>query len=226
MGRIVLIGEGQGDDEALPALVGKFLHGRSPWFVDDKVIRGGEYNKLASPRGSFDELRRMLSIALLRKDTRAILIVIDADVLEGGITPCQAAKNILEAAKEIGAGTKFSLSVVFADQEYESWFIAARDQLAGTQINGISLKRGNFLDVPSPIESRRDAKGWVRKHLMPSYNEEAHQGLLTKEMLKDASLVHSASRSFRRMAHAVEELIAASQSDQVLLSPQQPCCTG
>ncbi len=231
MGKIVLFAEGQGDDKSLRALVGKLLSTRqdipqitlcAPSFLESK------WEKLSAPNGSFQVLRDRLKAAVRQHGADVtILILFDADqlpVIRGRKLPaCEAAKIILEKAGAAEAGIAFSLVVVVAEQEYESWFISARDQLAGETVDGIRMKSGPFAAPPAP-EKKRGAKEWVKKHLLPGYNEPTHQVLLTRLMLADPSAVRQSSRSFRRMENAVEEIALAAKEGRRLLSPTRPCC--
>ncbi|MGO8676373.1 MAG: hypothetical protein ACLQVX_10945 [Limisphaerales bacterium] len=119
--------------------------------------------------------------------------------------------------KEIGAGRSFSLSVVFACVEYETWLIAGIESLRGRP-----TPDGRFL-IPKtatfPLgEAESHAKRWLERNC-PDYRPNRDQSALTE--LFDLSCVRSKKlRSFRRFEHALEQLIEAAVTGSHISSPE------
>lgn len=96
------------------------------------------------------------------------------------------------------------LAVVFAVREFEAWFLAAARSLWGK-------------DYPGDPESKRDAKGEIQRNFEPDYMPTTRQASLASRM--DLAQAAANSRSFRRLLHAVEELIQAVQNGQIVVTP-------
>lgn len=100
------------------------------------------------------ELERAIELLSRRLEGEGtILILIDAD------DDCAAemARNIRERVHS--SHGHLSVSVVVANSEFESWFIAAAESLRG--------RRGLPSNLTSPLnpESIRGAKEWLRDHM-------------------------------------------------------------
>lgn len=70
------------------------------------------------------------------------------------------------------------------------------------------------LAINRDIETIRDVKGWITKHMPKKpqpkiYKETFHQTEMTKLIDVDAAI--QASRSFRRLVHAIEEIVTATE---------------
>jgi hypothetical protein len=94
---------------------------------------------------------------------------IDSD----GDCPKELAPALLARA-EGAAGGRYPIGVVLPKCEFESWFIAAAESVAGYR----GLKDG-LIAPPNP-ESIRDAKGWLEKQMPPGgkYSEPVDQPAL------------------------------------------------
>ena len=108
-----------------------------------------------------------------------------------------------------GAGTIFSLAIVFVLKEFESILIAAADQLPDIVEN---------YQLPPAIGSIRDAKGWLDNHLTGGYDPVRDQNKLTKAV-KDWDAVRSKHRSFRRFENALLQIVSAVASGGHIVSP-------
>jgi hypothetical protein len=97
----------------------------------------------------------------------------------------------------------FSVVVVCATREFESWFLASLETI---HIN-------EFYDRDP--EEIRDAKGWLRKRY--GYKPTRHQATYTERI--DLDLARKRSRSFRRLYHAFEEILAAANEDRLIVTP-------
>lgn len=70
------------------------------------------------------------------------------------------------------------------------------------------------LAINRDIETIRDVKGWITKHMPKKpqpkiYKETFHQTEMTKLIDVDAAI--QASRSFRRLVHAIEEIVTTTE---------------
>ena len=134
MKRIVLFVEGEGESVAAPILVNKILNTiPDVWkhvHLDNAPFRVGEINKVLSN----DNWRRKILAANKRKNVGGVLVLLDGDVKKiSGQNRCliEIAKELNEQALNFGAATQFSIGIVFAFQEYESWLIASFDSIRG-----------------------------------------------------------------------------------------------
>jgi hypothetical protein len=97
----------------------------------------------------------------------------------------------------------FSVMVVCAKREYEAWFLASLPSIHAGQV------------YPDDPESIRGAKEWLQRKF--GYREVREQSRYTQAL--DVALAKARSRSFRRLCDAFEELIAATQSGQPIVTP-------
>ena len=193
MPTIVAIVEGDGEVEAVPILIrriaevetpGVFLHVPKPNKVQrGRILKPGgiePYVELAARQGGPDG---------------RVLVLLDAD----DDCPRDLAPRILRRATEVRSDRR--IQVVLAQREYEAWFLAAADSLAGN--------RGLREDITAPgdPETIRDAKGWLTGQ-MPrgrSYRETLDQTALTKGF--DLEGARRSAASFRKMWRAVTDLL-------------------
>ncbi len=146
-----------------------------------------------------------------------ILVMIDTDTNE-------CPKDLASRLADIAAGRNLSIpiAIVCPNSEYETWFICALSDDAG---QGIRDKLGIDASVVSPnnAECIRGAKEWLRDRSREPYKPTSHQAALTHQI--DLDLVHSRSRSFRRLCHAVDELIDAIAAGIAPVTPSIPSDT-
>jgi hypothetical protein len=129
MKRLVVMGEGQGEYEALPLLVSRVINEKIPaahgqLFVDSASFKIGEVQSLAAR--NFAKWHRLLKAAAKRPHIGGILVVLDGDlpkVLGNPFCAARIATQLAEETRIDGAGAVFSVGVVFACREFESWFI-------------------------------------------------------------------------------------------------------
>ncbi len=93
---------------------------------------------------------------------------------------------------------------MLAHREYEAWFLASIESLAGQY--GLPEE----IQYVGDPEAKRGVKEWLSAHMPKGepYDETYHQPKMTAKM--DMDLAYSRSRSFRRMVHAVEQIIESS----------------
>lgn len=168
MPRLIPIVEGHGDVEAVPLLLRRVFHEhlertgiavlRSIRVPKTKLLRVGE-------------LERAVELAARQtQNGDAVIILIDAD----DDCPAELAPTLLLRAVETRPDR--DIRVILANKEYEAWFIAAAESIAGRR--GL---RPDLVPHHDP-ESIRDAKGWLTTHSRPgtAYRETLDQPALTQ----------------------------------------------
>lgn len=211
MPRIVPIVEGDGEVEAVPLLLGKIMADmkRAEIGISRPPLNAGSCSNLTKPGG----LERFVQNAALRSDCGAILVLMDAD--KG--CPLKIAQDFVARINTMG--TKYPVVVVIANCEYEAWFLASLDSIAGKNLEGrTGLPSGTTYPVLD-VETLVGAKSWLDRQFPGSrkYKETLDQAPMT-QLLKPG-LVALRSRSFRRLQHALEEAVAAIDTRQVLVTP-------
>lgn len=225
MKRLVLLGEGQGDEAALPVLVRKLLLERDrgqDFFADKDVIRGASYTKWdkEANRPDYSKWISRVIAASRRANLGGVLAVYDGDAPifpPGSKTPfcaADAAKVLARVAADAGAGKTFSLAVVFACVEYETWVIAGIESLAGKRYTDGRLALPPGLKFPSG-DAESHGKRWLEQH---GYRPARDQGALTD--LLDLAVVRAKGlRSFKRLEHALDQLLDAADRGAHILTP-------
>ena len=227
MKRLVLLGEGQGDEAALPVLARKLLREKDTakhFFVDQDVIRESNpvrWNK-DQQQPDFKKWISRLTIAVRRGNLGGVLAVYDGDAptfpAGSGTAFCAgaAARLMARAAAEAGAGKLFSLAVVFACVEYESWIIAGIESLAGRHYSDGRPSLPTGLTFP-PGDCESHGKRWLEQHC-PGYRPTLDQSPLT-DLLNLGVVRAKGLRSFRRLDHALDQLLAAAAQGSHILTP-------
>ena len=219
MKKIVLFVEGEGEADAAPLLVKKIINEiPTAWqsvSLDPDPFRVGEVNRLMK-NGNW---QNKLKAALLRKNVGAVVVLLDGDVKVAGKPLCaaQLGMEMAKLASEAGAGSTFSVAVVFALQEFESWLIASYESIGGNELSDGRIIPQN-MELPDDTEvAPRDAKKWW-KNCLGSYKPTIDQVELTKwlepKCVRDKNL-----RSFTRMESAISEIVAAIESGSHVSTP-------
>lgn len=235
--RLVLFVEGPGDSKAVPTLAERVVaetNGLETIFVDRDTFQVRSLgNLLKVPSGKTDtNWCRLLKAAGKRKNVAAVLLVLDGDLHtiphtwtayreEFGtdkFCPFRAASVLIDAAKLIGAGSTFSLAVVFAMKEFEAWLLAG---LSSPQEVDVIDERRIVQATPTPpvpeLEQIRDAKGWLCR-VVPGYSESLDQHRLAQKVeLQNLRRL----RSFRRFESAVQQMVEAAQRGRPVATPQR-----
>jgi len=227
---LTLFVEGDGDEAALPVLVRRLLKeskATDVLCVDDRLWITGGASRLVTPKAVQDgNWERWLSAARKRKEFFGVLLVADGDLKGIGnqpFCPGRAALDLIRRAKTVGAGHIFSVAVVFACREYESWLIAGVRSLAGRALpGGLTGVRAGVEPPDGDLELHpRDAKGWLSKSIVNGYKETLHQEPLSASVdlkqIRDRNM-----RSFRRLETSVKMLIEAAKSDRHIVTPDLP----
>ena len=126
----------------------------------------------------------------------AILVLLDAD----DDCPVELAQRLLQRCEQIGLNRP--VQIVCAHRSYESWFLASLDTIKGQRgISDTAVLSQAAEDVSNP-------KQWLTDQ-MPTgqaYKETIHQASLSQSI--DIGMARHNSRSFRRLCHALEQLLA------------------
>jgi hypothetical protein len=229
MKRLVLLGEGHGEVSALPILINKLLEEKGATrslYLDRDVIRTGfsslvKWDKTKKQPDYSIWLSRV-ALATGRREVGGVLAVYDGDIpqfpagSESAFCPATAAKSMAEAAKASGAGKLFSLAVVFACPEYETWLVAGAESFAGRQLSDGRVLLPKDVNIPtSDFESR--GKRWLEKHC-EGYRETRDQAMLTE--LLDVDILRGKNlKSFTRLEHAIDQLLEATEKSQYVATP-------
>ncbi len=214
MANIVPIVEGTGEQKALPTLCHKILRemGRSDVFISAPITAKGKGN-ITRPGG----LEKFLDAAFHEPNCAATLVLLDADKA--------CALRLAESlSKRVNVhGTRVPVVIVVATCEYEAWFLASLPTIVGKSI------RTNFVLPDSTVldgdpEAKQDVKGWITAQLPKvngrrrvAYDEAEDQLSMTR--LIDVTLARDNSRSFRRLCHAIEQIVEAIDNSTIVVTP-------
>ncbi len=223
MMRLVLFVEGDGESFAVPTLVKRLLTEQGDWhdiLLDDDPFVVVGVNKLV--KDDFREWKRKLDACLRLPNVGGVLLIVDGDVEKiRGVEFCAAevARSLARAAADVGAGKRFSVAVVVATLEYETWLIAGASSLAGRSLPDGRRIKSDAKPPASDLErGPRDAKGWLNTIVKGGYKPTRDQAALTK--LVDLDVIRSRQlRSFRRLESAVSSLLEAIRSSRAIVSP-------
>ena len=209
MPKIVPIVEGKGEVTALPKLLYRLLKENQCTTIHvGRLQNAGGCGNLKKPGG----LEKFLRNAMIQADCSAILILMDAD----GACPEILAQDF--ASRVRTAGTPFPTVIVIANSAYEAWFLASLETIAGQALPGGAALPAD-LKFTGDIEAKRSPGDWLKGHLPAgyTYNKGEDQSAFTQMI--DIELAKANSRSFRRLCHAVEEIIAAIDSGTSAVTP-------
>ncbi len=199
---IAAIVEGDGDVDAVPGLLRRILWERL--FRYD--IRAANPKQANGKPNLLKKFERFLRYAII-DNCDAILVILDAD----RECPVDEARTL--AARAAALSLAVPVAIVYANSEYETWFIASLSEGTGAAIRA-RLGIPDTVHAPDNFESMRGAKAWLNERMPDSraYKETEDQGPLTYHI--DLDLAYLRSRSFRRLCHAVDELVAAIDQGQ------------
>lgn len=188
---LYLIVEGDGDERVAPVLVRRILHDRH----QEYDFRLHAYNAHGADNLT-KQLERFLELTRKQPDCVGVLVLRDAEREHVACPPglgCELARRarVLKLP--------FPVAVVCATCEFESWF------LADLRCAAYCL-RANASYAGNP-DSECGAKGWLARHMQPgtTYKESQDQVRMTANLR--LGRVEKKSGSFRRMLHAVAELV-------------------
>lgn len=193
--QVACVVEGDGEVAAVPLLLRRLAFWKTPEFAiriqtPIRVRRDRFLNR-------DDEFRRHLLLAASKAGAGGlVLVLLDAD------DECPAAAGPLLRARVSAVIPHRMHAVVFANREFEAWFIAGAASLRG--IRGFQCSE---IDCNADAESPRNAKGWIGERMPArSYHETTDQPAFTSVM--DLELVYQRSRSFRKLCKDWQSAIA------------------
>ena len=188
---IVPIVEGPGDKTAAPVLLRRVLQERL-----DRYEFEVEQPKQAKGKGNLiKRLENFIAHASRTPGCTAILVLLDAD------RDCPVELGIQLASRALVTAVGMPIAVVCAKRRYESWFLASDDNFTGD------------------AEQFGGAKDWLTRRMPPglAYKETKDQPALSATM--DIEAAFQASRSFRRLCKAVEELVDCVDNHKTVVTP-------
>lgn len=191
MPKIVPIVEGDGELDAIPVLLRRILHENFQVF-DWEIGKPKKAHSLPAFRRRLSDFIRYSQI---EPDATHILIVMDLD--DG--CPREELLSLVEEIRQ--TSPQIPVLVVLAHREYEAWFLASLPSL----VEQNCLPANCVFD--GEVEGIRGVKEWLT-HQMPrgiTYKETSHQASWSAQM--DIGMAQGRSRSFRRLVHAVEEIL-------------------
>lgn len=184
--KIACIVEGHAEVAAFPILLRRIGQWRSPeTYVEvQKPIRVNRDRFLNRQQ----EFSRHLQLARAKAgDNGWVVVLLDAD----DDCPAELGPNVLLRAQD--SIPQCLVSVVFANREYESWFVGSAKSLDG--IRGFVFDQSQ---LPQSAEGPRDAKGWVGKQIRNGhYGETTLQPAFTACF--DLAMAEKNCRSFRKL---------------------------
>jgi hypothetical protein len=219
---IIPLGEGQGEEKSLPTLMRR-LAPQGDVELNVQICtawRVGHLQGLLKDDGK--KWKSTLNFAR-QKGAAGVLLLLDGDRPSGlGRPPLCAgtvAGNLVSLARSCGAGRIFSLAVVIARQEMESWFIAGAESLkAGDRTGQPLVMRSAAVPATNLEEAPRDAKGWLAGNMHHGYKPAVDQQRLAACV--DLGQVREREmRSFRRFEKAVSELFRAVTTGDHIATP-------
>lgn len=210
MPKIVPIVEGEGEVGAVPKLLCRLLSetGRYDLSIARPKNANGRSN-LDKPGG----LESFVELSWRERDCGATLVLVDADKE----CPVTVAKGYARRVQAMGV--RFSVVIVVARCEYEAWFLASLETIAGREWQG-RVGLPEELRFAGDVEAIVGVKGWLDRHLPAThiYKPPQHQTLLTTML--DLEITRQQSRSFRRLCRALEQAVQAIDQRQVIVTPE------
>jgi hypothetical protein len=223
--RLVIFAEGHGEVLGIVGLVKRLVGEHDPWqylIVDEAVIRAGPLGKFTGRNQA--KWISLLGIAHKRSNLGGILCVLDGDpdAFEGQqFCAVTAAQVLSQRARDAGAGSVFSVATVFALKEYESWLICGVESLAGRKLpDGRPGIRSGVRPPTNPELAPRDAKGWLSDHMDGGsrYRPTLDQKHLT-DMVDIHKIREQESKSFRRLEHAIAQIVGGIKTGSHVSTP-------
>ncbi len=205
---IVTIVEGYGEIEAASHLIRRVLHEH----FEEYGLQVSRPKRLKRQRIKKD-LPRMLQHAANEKGCRAIIVLVDSDK---NCAQELASKMALIASR---LNIQLPVAIVCPNSEYETWFIASIDTIRGKSIG----RRRALIDpeaaCPENVECIGGAKEWLQSRMLGgmSYKPTQDQAPFTERI--DLQLAAKRSRSFRRLFHAIEEILQGMRLGETRVTP-------
>ena len=204
---IVPVVEGPGDRSAVPILLRTIL-----WEHFCKYDIGVDKTKSAKGKQKLiRDYEKFLRYASIEPSCAGIIVLLDAD----DECPVDEVTRLVERTKLLEL--RQPVTIVEANREYETWFVASLDSQRGSAIRG-RLGIDDSESYRGDVEQVH-AKSWLKRRMSRgrTYKETSDQAALSS--LIDIEHTRCRSRSFQRLCHAVEELLCAIESGTPIVTP-------
>lgn len=218
MPKLASIVEGPGDVAALPVILKKIIAGQPQyrqWQILKPIMTQGCGNMLQR-----NGIERFILLAQKEPGCGAILVVIDGDAINkiSSEEDCSPALAYWLARRIRSISPAVPVAVVVARWEFEAWFLASLETIAGSKKGGLSGLPATAR-YSGAVEECRSPKDWLNQRLphQHRYLETRDQARLAN--LLDPELAQQRSRSFRRLGHALEEILVSPRQPLVLVTP-------
>ncbi|MEV6607503.1 DUF4276 family protein [Kutzneria sp. NPDC051319] len=179
--------EGHGDAKAFPVLLRR-IGWELNWPMNVAQPFRVPRSKLADP-GRLAEVVMAASAAV--SGAGGVVVLFDAD----DDCPCRLRESLDETARATFASTE----LVFANREFEAWFLASLPSLRSHASVGDDASFDGDPELP------RGAKERLAKVMLETYHETLHQTKFSS--LIDLETTWRNSRSFRRLISALQGLL-------------------
>jgi hypothetical protein len=217
MPTLVPIVEGDGEVAALPVLLRRLFH--EVYQIYDVSIARPKNAHGSGNLTAADQLERFVAYALLEPECDGVLVLIDNDAAQSLIEEnaleddCAPAFAHHLAARIQAMHPSKPVAIVVARWEYEAWFLAS----LGTVGAVVGMPEGTI--YAGNVESEHSAKGWIERRLHPGqkYSETRDQARMTAYL--DLESAAHRSRSFKRLKHALEQLMDAYLKNELIVTP-------
>lgn len=209
MPRIVPIVEGPGEVEAVPVLLKRLLTemGRNDIQIENPQNAHGCFNLT-----KFGGIEKFVENAWTKRNCGAVLVLVDADKR----CPLEMAQSFSQRISAIGV--RFPVVIAVAKCEYEAWFLASLETIAGKPWQGRAGLPPE-LGYTGNCEAITGVKGWLGRHLPPGHSYKPSQDQAVLTTMLDLELARKNSRSFRRLCHALEQAVSAIDQGLAIVTP-------
>lgn len=187
---IATIVEGHGEQQAVQRLLRRIATDAAPRAplranVPIRVKSGSFFNDT----GYFSRYVNLAAAKARQEVAGHVLILLDCE----DDCPARFGPWLLNQARAVAPDV--NIIVALAHREYETWFMAAAESLRG--IEGMS----GAVVRPADPEAKRDAKGWLGRHMPHGYDPISHQLAFTDTFdLVAARTIVSFDRLYRKIA--------------------------
>lgn len=206
--KLIPIVEGDGEVDAVPVLLRKILDEADRW---DVVIGQPKNAHGVGNLGKEEDVERFVRYASSEPDCSAVIVIRDNE----DACAMFLARTIASYIRKLGL--PIPVAVVCATKEYEAWFLASLESIAGEAIGRFGLPAE--LEYAGDVEGIRGVKGWLTRHMPEgrAYKETEDQAPMTARI--DLDLAKGRSRSFCRLIKAVDELLTAVDIKSAVVTP-------
>ncbi len=195
--------EGQGEVEALPALLHRIAEAAG--YQGQLIVNPPWRVKSGSFLNDRDYFFKQVSFVAAKAKGRngVVLILLDCDDVHH--CPATLGPDLLQRTQSIRPDVPVLVSLAW--REYETWFLTAARSLSGHA--GLPAT----LEPPPAPDGIRGAKEWLGQHMSDRYDPITHQIAFTR--LFDLEQAR-ANRSFDRLYRRVEELLRGRASTRAV----------